>query len=256
MRCSCLSRRLPVFFRPPGSFQDLSGTLFDLFKEDHALGQNRTERETSLPALANPCNTLVAAEALRNSSMSSSLPPPPEKSEEKISVFWRVFGGTLLSIAALVCITVYQGFNSSLNDLRKDINAQHEMNAEFVKKDDLNNRLNPLWSGIKDLQQSFCNSLNEVRKEINAQQEMRADLVKKDDLNNRLNLLWTGIKELQSANSTITMLKDKSALLEEKLRVSEEERKEMSRELQSLRENLAKIEGRLTSRETKPTAGN
>ena len=38
-----------------------------------------------------------------------------EKAEEKISVFWRVFGGTILSITALAVISAYQSLANGIH---------------------------------------------------------------------------------------------------------------------------------------------
>src|SRR5258708_21882384 len=74
------------------------------------------------------------------------------KGEERISVFWRVFGGTLLSIAALVGITLYQQFANSLNELRSNVNNLHESRGDLVKTEDFNSRSNALWGAIKEIQ--------------------------------------------------------------------------------------------------------
>lgn len=104
----------------------------------------RDERQDSLVRI--PPSTLIAAEALRVSAPVEA----QAKNEDKIPAYWRIFGGTTLSIAALVCITVYQQFNNGINDLRKEVNGQHEARADLVKKDELNNRLTPMWTGIKE----------------------------------------------------------------------------------------------------------
>jgi len=56
----------------------------------------------------------------------------------------------MLSICALACITVYQQFNNGISDLRKDWANEHEARTDLVKKDELNSRLTPLWTGVKD----------------------------------------------------------------------------------------------------------
>jgi hypothetical protein len=113
---------------------------------------NRDEEQEALVCV--PTAALVNAETLRNSAGYIPSMAQPQKSEEKLPLFWRVFGGTMLSIAALVCITVYQQFNTGLYDLRKEINAQHEARADLIKKDELNTRLTPMWAAIKDAQAS------------------------------------------------------------------------------------------------------
>ncbi len=70
--------------------------------------------------------------------------------DEKISVFWRVFGGTILSIAALAVVTAYQQFTSTLGELRAAQARLNEANASAATKEDLNTRTTPMWASIKD----------------------------------------------------------------------------------------------------------
>ena len=138
------------------------------------------------------------AESVR-SALESSHAGAKLKPEDRVSVFWRVFGGTLLSIGALVCITLFQ---------------------------------------------QFSNSLSEVRTNVDRLAESRADFIKLDDCNTRFAALWNNIKELQTANAAVLALKERSTLLEEQIKSSENERKELSRELQRLRKRQAALEGR------------
>ena len=141
-------------------------------------------------------STAVLAETLRNSAAAGAA----GKGEERISLFWRIFGGTLLSIAALVGVTVYQQFSNSLLELRNDM----------------------------------------IRLS-----ESRADLLKKDEFNTRMTSVWSSMKDLQTAETAVTGLRERSALLEQQLKAAEDERKELTRELQQLRERLAVVEGRV-----------
>jgi hypothetical protein len=160
--------------------------------------ENRPDRKDEPHALVRVNGaTVLSAETLRNASP-PYLPAEPPKGEERVSVFWRIFGGTLLSIAALVVITVYQQFTNGLRDLRSEVN-----------------RLT----------------------------ETRAELVKKDEFNTRNTSLWNSIKELQTANAAVTALKERAELRDQQLKAEAEARKELARELQLLRERLAKLEG-------------
>jgi hypothetical protein len=123
-------------------------------------------------------------------------PPPP--SEEKISVFWRVFGGTLLSIAALVCMTIYQQFSASLTDLRAGINHLNEFYADVVKKDELKTHSNAIWTSLKEL------------------------------------------------GNDVLPLKTQTTVIQGQLQAIEQERKDLAREVQQLRERLATLEGHHT----------
>jgi hypothetical protein len=160
----------------------------------------REEEQDALVRLPN--TALVTAETLR-STAGYATQPAPAKPEEKLPLFWRLFGGTVLSIAALVCLTVYQQFNSTLYDLRKEINAQHEARADLVKKDELNNRLTPMWNGFK---------------------------------------------ELQAASGEVAALKERAAILQDQLKASENDRKQLTTEVQQLRDRLLLLEGRLEGR--------
>ena len=66
------------------------------------------------------------AETFRSASAPSAAHPPAHKDEEKMSVFWRVFGGTILSIVALVGITIFNNIQSSITELRGEITRSRE----------------------------------------------------------------------------------------------------------------------------------
>ena len=126
-------------------------------------------------------SAVVAAETLRNATLPyGAQPPAPPKGEERISLFWRVFGGTILSILALVSITIYQSFAASLNDLRNSITHLNETHANMVTKDDLSTKSTALWAASKDvtaqtsdlktrtaLLESQLRSADEDRRELN-----------------------------------------------------------------------------------------
>lgn len=109
-----------------------------------------------------------------------------------MSPFWRVFGATLLSIAALVIITLAQQFTSILTEVRQDLNRMHEARAELARKEEL----------------------------------------------------AAVLKDCQAAANGVAALRERSLLLEQQIRASEEERKQLSHELHELRERLAEMVGR------------
>jgi len=160
--------------------------------------QERQDRDTAVqrtPALA-----ILTAEALRGAATGTRpAEPAPARGEERLSLVWRVFGGTLLSIAALVLVTLYQQFTSSINDLRHDIVRLNEADANLVKKDEFNARTTSLWSGLNDA---------------------------------------------KGANTGLAAMREKQALHEQQLKQAEDERKELLRTVQALRERVAKLEAR------------
>src|SRR5262249_49703584 len=158
-----------------------------------------------------PTIPILAAEALRNSSPPApDTAPPPTKHEERMPLFWRVFGGTLLSIAALVILTLCQHFNNSLNELRGELST-------------LNDRLR------KDM--GHINA--DLRKDLNHINETHGDLVRKEEFNSRLKSVWDSVKELRELQVTVSGLKERAMLRDQEVK-TEAERKELVLELQRL----------------------
>ncbi|HKI33894.1 MAG TPA: hypothetical protein VKA46_18720 [Gemmataceae bacterium] len=161
---------------------------------------NEEYRDKDVQVQRAPAITILAAEALRGAANAPRpVDPSAGRGEERISLFWRVFGGTLLSIAALVVVTLYQQFSSSLNDLRGDVV-----------------RLN----------------------------EARSDLVKKDEFNSRMSTMWNGLNDAKAAGAGLAGVRDKQTLHDQQLKQNEDDRKDLLREVQLLRERVAKLEGR------------
>jgi hypothetical protein len=106
-----------------------------------------------MPAGPRPAEAAELAETLRGGTNASAL-EPNWRAEAGVSMFWRVFGGTILSIAALAVITLYNHLNTSLAELRRDVNVQLETRAEYVKKAELEKHVGALTADVKDLQAS------------------------------------------------------------------------------------------------------
>jgi DNA repair exonuclease SbcCD ATPase subunit len=205
---------------------------------DLETSRSRSELDMSLnrsdrPAQAGP-TTPVLAEVLHQAA--GAVRPAPEEDEKRLSVFWRVFGGTILSIAALVAVTVYQQLGNTLNDLRGELSHLNE----------------------------------DLRKEMNRLSENQGELVPKEDFAGKQRYISDTLKELQSDRSAMTALKERSAVLmdlyktneedQKELRrtlehlheqkASEEERRQLVQELQALRQRLATLEGKPTTLST------
>jgi len=76
----------------------------------------------------------IVAEALR----ASAAPPAPKKNDdEKVSLFWRVFGGTILSVAALAALTLFNTVSGSIGELRAEVNRLNEAKVDAAKKDEV-----------------------------------------------------------------------------------------------------------------------
>jgi hypothetical protein len=204
---------------------------------------------------------LLAAETLR----SAAQPPPAAeapRTEERISVFWRVFGGTLLSIAALVIITVYNQFSTTLADLRKELNQLYENRAELLRKDEFNNRLNSVWAGMKDLQGAAKGlaALDERAKLLEQQLERQARNAEEDrkelcrKLDEQRKAAEEDRKEAQRRLEEQRKLAESVRgelvrQLQDQRRSFDEDRKELARQIQLLGERLVKVEARMTAKQ-------
>ncbi|OWK43188.1 hypothetical protein [Fimbriiglobus ruber] len=106
----------------------------------------RDDGQEELPTVSQVIRASVdAAQAAR--------PQKPEKNDdERISLFWRVFGGTILSISALVVVTLYNNITNTLADLRSEVNKINEARADLIRKDEFNSRMSSNWERMQALQ--------------------------------------------------------------------------------------------------------
>jgi hypothetical protein len=154
------------------------------FEED---GQARRRQERG---------SMLAVESMR-SATSRKPAGRPRRGQDKISLFWQVFGGTILSIVALVILTAYNQLSSTQTELRHDLS---QVQVDLVKKDDLSTRLTVMWNSIKELQTTSTSlaGLNEharvldqsVDTQFKTAEQRRQDLERKiEELNQRLQTL-------------------------------------------------------------------
>jgi chromosome segregation ATPase len=203
---------------------------------------------------------LVVAETLRSSAQSSSNSEDDEEKGEHMSLFWRVFGGTILSISSLIVITLYNNLSTGISDLRADLNKERDARAELVKKDDYNTRsaaisdrirsldaLKPEIEGLRERVTSNASSVESMKKDTSSEvaglkKEVTAtveglkkdvsgttDLVKKDET--QMEILKERVASVESLKKDvegIEVLKDKMA--------------SASADLKALRDEVAKLQ--------------
>jgi myosin heavy subunit len=175
---------------------------------------------------------ILVAETARNAS-SPALPAKP--GEEKISLFWRVFGGTLVSIAALVAITAYQAQSNSINDLRNELARGNEARAQMVKNDEFTSARTKIWDKFQELQKDTI-ALQQVKDRVGLlEEQIKAGAATQ--------------KDVQGLQTTISAMQEKAVLRDQQFKQMDDEKKELVKELQTLRERLAKLEA---ARETPP----
>lgn len=205
---------------------------------------------------------LLATETLR-SPKSHSMPKETatnKSGDEKISLFWRIFGGTIVSIVALLFITAYQSISSSIHDLRTELSQLREAKGDFVKKDEYSNTRSKVWEKLQDLDKQLgatAAPLVQIKDRLSQleDQTKTTTLERKDmhelqatikermvQFEQQLNQGKMTQKDLQSVLQTISGLQEKSVLRDQQIKQLEDERKDLMKEVQSLRERLVRVE--------------
>ena len=196
----------------------------------------RIEREEVSSQNGSRDSTLLAVATLNGADRASRAQSQArvEGDEQKISVFWRVFGGAIISIAALAAITLYNNIAGAIAELRTEIGRGNEARAELVKKDEFNSRSTSMWNRIQELQAMQLGMTSLKEKVSGLEQQLRA--AEEDH------------KALLQAQVQISGLQEKAASREAQAKAVEEERKTLCKELLVLRERIAKLEGLQGSR--------
>lgn len=156
--------------------------------------------------------------------------------EEKVSVFWRIFGGTILSIVALVIISAYQSVTSTLKDLNGEINQLKEAKADFVKKDEWTTSRTKIWERMqKDEaeQAQQTQTVTTLKGDMTRSDEMiRAEQAR---LGEALKALLTEKREIQTATQTaVGQMKDRQTTFEQQLRSAEQALRAVEQQLKTV----------------------
>ncbi|HEY2911595.1 MAG TPA: hypothetical protein VGI99_15190, partial [Gemmataceae bacterium] len=152
---------------------------------------------------ANNEDRLAALETTR----SASAPVPvraDKREEEKMSLFWRVFGGTILSIVALVFITLYNNLANGMGELRNDLSREREARASLARKDDIEARMKSQYDRLRAVE-GFKADIEAI-KERGTSNAAAAEAVRKD--------LGTSIDSLKKDTASIEVLKERIVTLE------------------------------------------
>ncbi|HEX4613624.1 MAG TPA: hypothetical protein VH092_35910 [Urbifossiella sp.] len=224
-------------------------------------------------------DTPIMAETFRSASAGPAC--PPTKEEEKISVFWRVFGGTILSIVALVAITLYNNLQSSINELRaevarsrevlagsvkrEDLDRERDARAGLAKKDEMDVRFKALFErihtiegfkvdieGVKERANAATAAVDSLKREMGSSVDaLKKDTATIDLLRERLTILAGETKVSTEAVSRLQaeVERNRAADLERKSSRDSQSKnvddslRELQRAVQDCREKLARLEG-------------
>lgn len=217
-----------------------------------------SDRDTDLTI---ETESLRAADAAGRATDELPSAKPKKHEEESISLFWRLFGGTILSITALGAITLYNNLSGSISELRADLARMNEAKGEFAKKDDVNAvRLQATgYAGYRAEIDSLKERLSKHRTELEDTKKAQAsalDVVRKDvagidAIKERLLALTA---DLKSAKDDLVKVrtdvdKNQAADLERRdqrtaqMKQLEDLLKDLSKAVQETREKVARLEG-------------
>jgi hypothetical protein len=191
-------------------------------------------------------SVVVAASTLRVPETRAAEPVKVGHPDDRLSMFWRVFGGTILSILALIAVTVYNNLQSNVTELRVELSRSNEARAELVKKEEFNARTQTMWDRLQALQELKA-TVSGLKEQVATYGEKQGDVKALRDqlamIEQRLKSADEDHKALAKAELTITALEQKTAARDAQLKTVEDERKEMAKQMAELRERLAKVEG-------------
>jgi DNA repair exonuclease SbcCD ATPase subunit len=146
----------------------------------------------------------VVSEVMRSAAANAPAFTGEKKDEEKMSIFWRVFGGTILSIVALVSVTLFNNISSSIADLRTELGREREARNALAKKEDMDGRVKSLYERIRTVEAYKLDV--EAIKERTSANAMNLESVKKD--------IGGSLDALRKETSGLDLLKDRVAAIE------------------------------------------
>jgi chromosome segregation ATPase len=190
-------------------------------------------------------------------------PKPPAKpaDEERISLFWRVFGGTILSIVALVAITLFNNLSGTLAELRSEITKLHDAKADTVRKDEFNARTNSTWERVQGIQSQVAaqttaqanlqTELAGLKERLASVEGLKKEIAAVDVVKERLAALFAETKAIQDDLKKVRADVDRNVAADEERKTrrdtlqqqTEEALKELTKGIQMCREKLARLEG-------------
>lgn len=172
----------------------------------------RNDRPDESDSFGNTAQLPFTATVLQNAQPKTQDAKPADE-HGGISVFWRVFGGTIISIVALIGITLFNSMNNQISELRSEIRKLSDAGAEFVKKDEFSGRINSNWDRVQLLQTQN----NEQNATIRA---MRAEI---DGFKEKITRSSMDLDAMKKELNTLELLKERLMNLAQDTKTQREE---------------------------------
>jgi DNA repair exonuclease SbcCD ATPase subunit len=181
--------------------------------------------------------SLATAETLRSAANAPAAPGEKKKDEEHVSVFWRVFGGTILSIVALAAVTLYNNLSSGISDLRAELSKEREARSALSKKDDVDTRTKAIYDRIR-VTEGYKVELEALKERVTAN-AAAVEAVKRDSVAalDGVKKDTVGLDVIKERLTAVEALKKDTAALE----VVKERLAAAVTDLKAVRDELAKV---------------
>ena len=194
--------------------------------EIDTVAMKRIEQDDQPTSTGTPDATAVEFQAMRMATHATPGHDDPHAREDRFTLFYRVFGGTILSIVALAAVTVYNGLSSNISEVRAELNRvnsdlrgevarANEARADLVRKDEFNSRQTTVWDGIKTVQAQQIAQTTAVGSQRGDQEAMKERVAKVaadfDAFRKESTLAAEAVKK-DTAAITDTLKKDVAAL--------------------------------------------
>jgi type VI protein secretion system component VasF len=193
---------------------------------------------------------VLAVETLRNADSKGAQAVSSGSEEKSIPMIWRIFGGTLLSIGALVAITLYSQLSNRIENLSDSTAKKLEtVSDNLVKKQEFFDSRKGLWAEIQSQKKEMVEGDRELRERcVRLEGQLKVAEEKARD----------SARELQTLHETLhsfAPLKETAMRLDLQVKELRDERARLVQDLQQVRERIASVEGRTSAGSKKGSDG-
>lgn len=144
--------------------------------------------------------------------------------DEKMHIFWRVFGGAIFSIIALVGITLFNNVHAAIAELRSLVVKLQDSRGDLVQKDEFNSRINNNYeriSAVTAQQASQTTLLASIKTELDGQKERFSKLQSDQDGLRKESL--SGLEAIKKDMASLDGLKEKLSAVGAEVKIIRDE---------------------------------
>jgi hypothetical protein len=134
-----------------------------------------------------------------NDAVAAATPPvrarPSSASETWTAVSWRIFGSTLICVAAIIAVALWVKYTNNIDSVRDDVKELRVQGADLIRKDDYHARQMSVAVGVKEVQTKNATAHDYWRLKALAQERQLKAL--RDESNSTIKDLERQVQQLQ-----------------------------------------------------------